>query len=65
MIKFFNLDDIKSLRFESWWIENGEHNQISVIFRLDGQPHEIIIKDTKYYVKEIYSGEKKTNGNVV
>lgn len=36
-----------------------------MIFRLDGQPHEIIIKDTKYYVKEIYSGEKKTHGNVV
>ena len=46
------------LRFESWWIESGERNQISVIYRLDGQPHEIIIKDTKYYVKEIYSGEK-------
>ena len=46
------------LRFESWWIEAGERNQISVIYRLDGQPHEIIIKDTKYYVKEIYSGEK-------
>ena len=59
------VDDIKMLRFESWWIENGERNQISVIFRLDGQPHEIIIKDTKYYVKEIYSGEKRTQGQVV
>ena len=58
----FVLDDIKCLRFESWWIENGERNQISVIFRLDGEPHEIIIKDTKYYVKEIYSGEKKNHG---
>ena len=58
-------NDIKCLRFESWWIENGERNQISVIFRLDGQPHEIIIKDTKYYVKEIYSGEKKNHGQVV
>lgn len=59
------IDDIKCLRFESWWIENGERNQISVIFRLDGEPHEIIIKDTKYYVKEIYSGEKKNHGQVV
>ena len=25
---------------------------------MDGQPHEIIIKDTKYYVKELYSVEK-------
>ena len=53
------------MRFESWWIENRERNQISVIYRLDGQPHEIIIKDTKYYVKEIYSGEKKNQGKVV
>jgi hypothetical protein len=31
---------------------------ITVIFHLDGDPHEIIIKDTKYYVKELYSCEK-------
>jgi hypothetical protein len=30
-----------------------------IIFRLDGQPHEIIIKDTKYYVKELYSADKR------
>jgi hypothetical protein len=59
------LDDIRCLRFESWWIENRERNQISVIYRLDGEPHEIIIKDTKYYVKEIYSGEKKKQGQVI
>ena len=29
------------------------------MFRLDGQPHEIIIKDTKYYVKELYSADKR------
>ena len=40
-------------------MEGKERNAISVIYRLDGKPHEIIIKDTKYYVKEIYSGEKK------
>ena len=62
---YLSSDDIKCLRFESWWIENGERNQISVIFRLDAEPHEIIIKDTKYYVKEIYSGEKKNHGQVV
>jgi len=59
------LDDIKCLRFESWWIENRERNQITVIYKLDGEPHEIIIKDTKYYVKEIYSGEKKNHGQVI
>merc|ERR1719498_1830979 len=58
-------NDIKCLRFESWWIENRERNQITVIYKLDGEPHEIIIKDTKYYVKEIYSGEKKNHGQVI
>ncbi len=53
------VDEIKSLRFESWWVENGQKNQISVIFRLDGAPHEVIIKDTKYYVKELYSSDKR------
>jgi hypothetical protein len=52
-------NDIQCLRFESWWIENRERNSITVIYKLDGEPHEIIIKDTKYYVKEIYSGEKR------
>lgn len=52
-------DEIKSLRFESWWVENRERNMISVIFRLDGNPHEVIIKDTKYYVKELYSADKR------
>lgn len=33
---------------------------ISIIFHLDGNPHEIIIKDTKYYVKEIYSADKRS-----
>lgn len=46
-------------------MEGKERNAISVIYRLDGKPHEIIIKDTKYYVKEIYSGEKKKQGQVV
>ena len=55
------LDEIKSLRFESWWVENKEKNMITLIFNLDGNPHEIIIKDTKYYVKEIYGCEKHKN----
>ena len=29
------------------------------MFQLDGNPHEIIIKDTKYYVKELYSADKR------
>ena len=65
LIVSWALDEIKSLRFESWWVENREKNQITVIFRLDGKPHEVIIKDTKYYVKELYSGEKKKKGAVV
>ena len=56
---FFLIDQIKSLQFTSWWVENGEKNNIVIVFRLDGQPHEIIIKDTKYYVKELYSADKR------
>ncbi len=58
------IDEIKSLRFESWWVENKEKNMITVIFNLDGNPHEIIIKDTKYYVKELYGCEKYKNSIV-
>ena len=56
---FAFLDNIKTLTFTSWWVENGEKNLITVVFRLDGNPHEIIIKDTKYYVKELYSADKR------
>ena len=42
-------------------MENKEKNMITVIFNLDGSPHELIIKDTKYYVKELYSCEKHKN----
>lgn len=52
-------NQIKNLQFTSWWIENGEKNLITVVFQLDGNPHEIIIKDTKYYVKELYSADKR------
>ena len=52
------------MRFESWWVENREKNQISVIFRLDGNPHEVIIKDTKYYVKELYSADKRNTNQL-
>ena len=55
----FDLDQIKNLQFTSWWVENGEKNLITVVFQLDGNPHEIIIKDTKYYVKELYSADKR------
>lgn len=51
-------NEIKSLRFESWWVENRVKNPISVIYRLDGQPHEVIIKETKYFVRELYSANK-------
>ena len=40
-------------------MENGQKNNIVIVFHLDGQPHEIIIKDTKYYVKELYSADKR------
>ena len=54
-------DQIKSLAFTTWWIENGEKSMINVEYRLDGQPHEIVIKDTKYFVKELYSSDKRNN----
>ena len=38
---------------------------ISIIFHLDGSPHEVIIKDTKYYVKELYSYDKKFNNGII
>ena len=61
---FFRLDQIKSLQFTSWWVENGDKNNIVIVFRLDGQPHEIIIKDTKYYVKELYSADKRNTAQL-
>ena len=55
------VEDITSLRFESWWMEGREKNMITVVYHLDGNPHEITIKDTKYFVKEIYACEKHKN----
>ena len=52
------LGDITSLHFDSWWIEGKEKNMITVVYRLDGNPHEVTIKDTKYFVKELYACEK-------
>ena len=54
-----SVDEIKSLKFESWWVENKVKNPISVTYRLDGSPHEVVIKETKYFVKELYSPDKK------
>jgi hypothetical protein len=31
------------------------------VYRLDGNPHEVTIKDTKYFVKELYACEKHKN----
>ena len=42
-------------------MEGREKNMITVIYHLDGNPHEITIKDTKYFVKEIYACEKHKN----
>ena len=52
------LGDITSLHFDSWWVEGKEKNMITVVYRLDGNPHEVTIKDTKYFVKELYACEK-------
>lgn len=49
------------MRFDSWWMEGREKNMITVLFRLDGNPHEVTIKDTKYFVKELYACEKHKN----
>ena len=46
------------MHFDSWWIEGKEKNMITVVYRLDGNPHEVTIKDTKYFVKELYACEK-------
>ena len=46
------------MHFDSWWVENKEKNMINVVYRLDGNPHEVTIKDTKYFVKELYACEK-------
>ncbi len=53
-----SLGDITSLHFDSWWVEGKEKNMITVVYRLDGNPHEVTIKDTKYFVKELYACEK-------
>ena len=37
---------------------------ITVVYRLDGNPHEVTIKDTKYFVKELYACEKHKNSIV-
>ena len=58
---FLSLDQIKSLSFTTWWVEVGKKNLINIEYRLDGQPHEIVIKDTKYFVKELYSSDKRNN----
>ena len=42
-------------------MEGREKNMITVVYHLDGNPHEITIKDTKYFVKEIYACEKHKN----
>ena len=52
------IGDITSLHFDSWWVEGKEKNMITVVYRLDGNPHEVTIKDTKYFVKELYACEK-------
>ena len=53
-----SIEDITSLHFDSWWVEGREKNMITVVYRLDGNPHEVTIKDTKYFVKELYACEK-------
>lgn len=40
-------------------------NPITVIYRLDGQPHEIIIQSTKYYIKELFSADKKKTAQLM
>lgn len=39
-------------------------NPITVIYRLDGNPHEVIIKETKYFVKELYSANKNVTNQL-
>ena len=46
--------EIKTLNYESWFVENKQRHAIKVRYRLDGKPHEITIEDTKYFVKELF-----------
>ncbi len=46
-------------------MEGREKNMITLVYRLDGNPHEITIKDTKYFVKEIYSCEKHHKNAII
>ena len=46
------------------WVENKVKNPISVTYRLDGSPHEVVIKETKYFVKELYSSDKKNTNQL-
>lgn len=39
-------------------------NPLTVIYRLDGNPHEVIIKETKYFVKELYSANKNVTNQL-
>ena len=35
-------------------MENKKRNSILFTYKLNGEPHEVKIEDTKYYIKEVY-----------
>ena len=51
--------DVKQLNFESWWMENKKRNSIFFTYKLNGDPHEVKIEDTKYYLKDIQGSSWK------
>ena len=53
--------DIKQLNFESWWMENKKRNSIHFSFKLNGDPHEVKIEDTKYFIKEVFKSDSAKN----
>ena len=54
MIPQLNKSEISCLNFESWFVESGIKHPIKIKFRLDKKPHEIIIQEKKYLLKELY-----------
>ena len=45
---------IKQLNFESWWMESGKQNKITLTYKLGPGKHVVKIQDTKYYLEELY-----------
>ena len=50
---------LRRVKLVTWILNHGssktnKRHAIKVKYRLDGKPHEIVIEDTKYFVKELF-----------